>query len=222
MAKLKLIRAFDEVGNIRTFAFDTGGATWLPGQYQGYVLAQAGDTEDENTRWFTIASAPVENEIHISTRVSDSKFKQALNALHPGDSIECKDLDGDFTWENDDEVVLVAGGIGATPYRSYFEQRDKSGQKIPATLLYYGRNDQFAFREMFDGIAAKHPELKIQYIVGEMISADGILKTAPQSKSQVVYISGPEGMVENVGNDLKAHGVNVKQDWFPGYDETNY
>jgi hypothetical protein len=29
-------------------------------------------------------------------------------------------------------------------------------------------------------------------------------------------------MVESVGNALKQRGVNLKQDWFPGYDERNY
>jgi len=37
-----------------------------------------------------------------------------------------------------------------------------------------------------------------------------------------VYISGPEPVVESVGNALKQRGLTVKQDWFPGYDEQTY
>jgi hypothetical protein len=29
-------------------------------------------------------------------------------------------------------------------------------------------------------------------------------------------------MVETVGEELKKSGINLKQDWFPGYDEKNY
>src|SRR4051812_34255965 len=101
MAELKLISSHDEVGNVRTFVFETGGATWLAGQYQTYVLKQAGEAKGDNQRFFTIAAAPSEGEIHISTRVTESKFKQALNALQPGETIEAHGIEGDFTWEED-------------------------------------------------------------------------------------------------------------------------
>ena len=118
MTKVKLVRSYDEVGNIRTFVFETGGATWQAGQYQTYELPQVEGDEKAKKRFFTIAAAPSEGEFHISTRVSDSAFKQALNSLQPGDEIEAHDIEGDFTWETDERVVLVAGGIGVTPYRS--------------------------------------------------------------------------------------------------------
>jgi ferredoxin-NADP reductase len=40
-----------------------------------------------------------------------------------------------------------------------------------------------------------------------------------------VYLSGPEPMVESVGEQLKAHGLpeaQLKKDAFPNYNETNY
>jgi ferredoxin-NADP reductase len=222
MTQLRFIKSYAEAGNISTFVFDPAGSTWIPGQYQTYVLPQAGDSEEENKRWFTIASAPAEGEVHITTRVSDSKFKQALIKLKPGDTIDATDIEGDFTWEDNGDVVLVAGGIGVTPYRSFFVERSRAGMPIPATLLYYGRDEKFAFRKLFDEIAAAAPGLKIKYLVGQPVTADSILAAAPQGSSQPVYLSGPEGMVENVGNELKERGVNVKQDWFPGYDEKTY
>lgn len=222
MPKLKLVSSHDEAGNIRTFVFETNGATWVPGQYQTYNLDSVAGDEHAKKRYFTIAAAPSENEIHISTRVSDSAFKQALNALQPGDEIEAHGIEGDFVWEDDDDVVLVAGGIGVTPYRAMLVERAKQSKKIPAHLLYFGRDDNFAFRQEFDDIASTHPELKIDYIVGEMVSADNILKHAPEATSSTVYLSGPEPMVDAVGEDLKAKGVELKQDWFPGYTDQTY
>jgi len=224
MAELKLVSSHDEVGNVRTFIFETGGATWLAGQYQTYVLRQAGDNKDDNQRFFTIAAAPSEGEIHISTRVTESKFKQALNALHPGDTVEAHGIEGDFTWEDvsDTPVVLVAGGIGVTPYRSMLLERHAQGKPLSATLVYFTRDDAIPFRAEFDSLVAQHPELKIDYVIGEAISADSILQHAPQTQSQVTYLSGPEAMVDSVGEDLQKRGVNLKQDWFPGYDATSY
>ena len=224
MATLKLISSHDDVGNIRTFIFESGGATWLAGQYQTYVLAQAGDSEDENQRFFTIAAAPSEGEFHISTRVSDSKFKQALNSLQPGDTIEAHGIEGDFTWEESagSPVVLVAGGIGVTPYRSMLLERDMLGKPLNATLLYYTRDDNIAFRDEFDAVQARHPELTIKYLIGQSITAESILTEAPQATEQTTYLSGPEPMVDAIGEALQKAGVTLKQDWFPGYDDKTY
>src|SRR5680860_1207837 len=126
---LKLISAHDEVGNVRTFVFETGGLEWIAGQNQGYVLPQAGATKSENEHWFTISSAPSEGVVNISTRISESGFKQALNALRPDDEIQTHSLGGDFTWEEVDEpVVFVAGGIGVTPFRSILVGRKAQGK----------------------------------------------------------------------------------------------
>jgi ferredoxin-NADP reductase len=221
---LKLLGKRSEAGNVRTFVFETGGLNWIAGQSQGYILRQAGDTEDEFQRWFTIASAPVEGTIHISTRISDSGFKRALDALQVGDEIESHSLEGDFTWEEHDgkDVVLVAGGIGVTPFHSIFLERHAAAKPLNARLLYYNRTEEVPFREEFAGLQANHPELSIEILVGEQISADSILSHAPESSGSLVYLSGPEPMVESVGSDLKDRGIQIKQDWFPGYDEKTF
>lgn len=221
MATLTLISTHLEVGNIKTFVFDGAGHSWQAGQYQTYELPQAG-SGDEAKRFFTIASAPSEGAIHISTRISDSAFKQALNALQPGDIIQAHDIEGDFTWENDEPVVLVAGGIGVTPYRSMLVQRAATNKMINGKLLYYGRDENFAFKKEFDAIAATHPGLTIDYIVGEQISADSILQHAPEAAQHTTYLSGPEPMVDAVGDELTQRGVTLKQDWFPGYTNETY
>ncbi|MBC8065545.1 MAG: FAD-dependent oxidoreductase [Chlorobia bacterium] len=188
------------------------------------MLLQAGTTEAECQGWFTIASAPHEGTIHISTRVSQSAFKQALNAMRPGDEIQSHSLEGDFTWEEISvvPVVVVAGGIGITPYRSILLSRDVTGEPLNATLLYFNRTDEVPFRRELESLAAKHPEFALKVVVGEQVSADSIRRLAPQSSGQIVFISGPEPMVEAIGSDLKDRGVEVKQDWFPGYDEKSY
>lgn len=219
MARLKLVSKHDEVGNIKTFIFETGGAMWLAGQYQTYVLEAAGETKEENRRFFTIASAPSEGEIHISTRVSDSKFKQTLDSLHPGDTIEAHDIDGDFTWEDERPVVLVAGGIGVTPYRSILLERHATEKPLNAILLHYNRDHQAPFRDEFETLRESHPELELRYVTGEPITAESILEHAPEARERTVYLSGPEPMVDSVGEELKKLGIDLKQDWFPGYTE---
>ena len=224
MLQLKLLATRSEAGNIKSFIFETGGLIWIAGQNQAFVLTQAGPDEADNLRWFTLASAPSEGVVQVSTRVSASIYKQALDRLQPGDSVGVRDLGGDFTWEEESAtpVVLVAGGIGVTPFRSILLERHARGKPLNATLLYFNRDIQIAFRDELQLLAARHPELDVRYLIGEQISAERILDEEPLAARVPVYLSGPEPMVESVGNDLKQRGVDLHQDWFPGYDERNY
>lgn len=224
MRQLKFLSSHDEAGNIKTFVFAADGMEWKAGQHDTFVLTQAGPDKADNKRWFTIASAPSEGKIYLSTRISDSPFKQALSRLKPGDTIDALGIAGKFTWEEESPtpMVLVAGGIGITPFRSILLERHARGKSLNATLLYFGRDENFAFREDLQRLAELHPELKVRYLIGELISAEKILELAPQAQKGTVYLSGPEPMVTKVGNAFKERGVAIKQDWFPGYDEQNY
>src|SRR4051812_13611776 len=86
-------------GNVKTFHFQKpGNFTFTAGQYQTWKLGP-GKANDDNVHWFTISAAPSAETLGITTRVTDSAFKQKLNALQPGDTIEIEKVEGDFTWE---------------------------------------------------------------------------------------------------------------------------
>src|SRR3989338_9174528 len=125
ISTIKLISSRPEAGNVMTFVFETGELSWVAGQYQKYILPQAGTTKTETEHWFTIASAPTEGMIYLSTRISPSAFKQTLKTLTPGETIQRRSLKGNFTWEEESSrpVVLIAGGIGITPFRSILFER---------------------------------------------------------------------------------------------------
>ena len=224
VSTLKLISSKPEAGNVMTFIFETEGLTWIAGQFQRYILPQAGTTEDETERWFTIAAAPSEGVVRISTRISESRFKRALKALQPGDTIRRRSLQGDFTWEEEPSkpVVLIAGGIGITPFRSILLERHTTLKKINATLLYFNRTDEIPFLAELETLAEQQPEFTLIPIIGEAVTVRNILTQVSQASDQTFYLSGPESMVESVGAKLIKQGVNLKQDWFPGYDEKNY
>ncbi len=223
-SKLKLLEVRPEAGDVKTFVFESGGLKWLAGQSQEWVLAQAGETMDENSRRFTISSAPSEGTMNITTRITQSAFKQALNALQPGEEIERYAIEGDFTWEDEpiEPVILVAGGIGITPFHSILLERNNAGKKLNATLLYFNRMPEVPLLKEFEVLAQSHPEFKLKTIVGEPVTAEKILELAPESRRSLVYLSGPEAMVQAVGAKLKEEGVNIKTDEFPGYNEHNF
>ena len=221
---LSLISSHDEVGNVRTFVFEKKTLGWIAGQSQAYVLPQAGESEKENQHWFTISSAPVEGTINISTRVSSSPFKQALNALQPGDEIRTHSLGGTFIWEEIDgpPVILMAAGIGITPFRSILHQRSATSKPLNATLLYFNRTNEIPFEKELQKLSQEHSEFQIKSVIGEPVTAEKIFELAPEAAGRVVYLSGPAPMVSSIGSVLKERGVTIKQDRFPGYDATNF
>ncbi len=225
---LKLIEKENLVDNIWAFRFEpTTPVTWIAGQFIRVELPHDNPDDEGAKRWFTVASAPFESIVQITTRVTGSTFKQALATLSIGDRLPLLEKpDGDFVWEDSDKpLIFVAGGIGVTPFRSILKQRIHDHQPLNVTLIYGNRTDAIVFKDEFDSYATQDSEFKVRYITGEPLTAAKLAELVPNLNASLVYISGPEPMVEKLGDELKAAGlpeVQLKQDFFPNYNAENY
>ena len=224
--KLILKKSQPEIDDVHTFIFEPETPlTWQAGQYFQYHLPHQSADERGEKRWFTIASAPYEDFVQVSTRLNhehSSTFKDQLTALKPGDSIDVTGPEGDFTVDDPGrQLVFIAGGIGITPFRSILRDLHHEHKSLHVTLFYANRNDQFAFREDFDALMPEQPDLHIHYIVSpEQIDAALIHEHVPAIDDAIFFVSGPESMVDAFKPLLESIGVpseNIKQDWFPGY-----
>ena len=225
---LQLIEKEHLVDNVWAFRFKPDGPfSWTAGQYVRVELPHDNPDTEGTERWFTNSAAPFEGIMQITTRVTESTFKQALSKLEPGDELRLiENPEGDFVWQDSDlPMVFVAGGIGITPFRSILRQRAHDGQPLPVTLVYGGRTADVPFRGELDELAAAHPEFKVHYVIGAPLTSEGVAEVVPNVNGSLVYVSGPEPMVEALGDDLKQHGLRaaqLKQDFFPNYNENNY
>jgi ferredoxin-NADP reductase len=226
--KLTLSRRKSEVPGVESFVFQPEkGMTWQAGQFFHYVLHHRPTDDRGSDRWFTIAAAPSEGVVMITTRFADkrsSTFKKVLFDLKVGDSLEVADLDGDFTLDDfTKEYIFIAGGIGVTPFRSILKELDTQKKSVAITLLYANRDQNIVYKEEFETFAKHNPKLKIKYYISpERLDVPKIQEVAASMNAPLFYISGPEPMVENLGNALKDAGIppeRIKQDWFPGYPE---
>jgi ferredoxin-NADP reductase len=222
--KLTLTSRKSEVPGVESFRFKPQEPLlWKAGQFLHYVLHHEPTDDRGSDRWFTVATAPHEKEIMITTRFSSergSSFKSALAALKTGDIIEVSDVDGDFTVDDTEaEYVFIAGGIGITPFRSILKEFDHQGAKIKVTLLYANRDEHIPYKTELDELARANSNLKIEYITGRVDEA-GVREAVPNLLVPLFYISGPEPMVDNFKKMLMDMGVpekHIKGDWFPGY-----
>jgi ferredoxin-NADP reductase len=226
--KLNLVKRVTEVPGVESFIFQPSEQVeWKAGQFFHYVLHHGPTDERGSDRWFTISSAPSEKMPRITTRLAAEKgssFKNTLQGLKIGDDIEVSYLDGEFIVEDlDREYVFIAGGIGITPFRSILKDLDQKQKRITATLLYANRDQNIVYKDDLESFAKNNIGLKIHYIIApEKVDEAKIKELVPDLQKPVFYISGPEPMVESLGNVLKKIGIpesNIKQDWFPGYTE---
>ena len=200
---------------------------WTAGQFMRVELPHDNPDEEGTKRWFTISSPPYEGIVQITTRVTDSTFKQALSKLPIGGELPLVEKpEGDFIWEDSDlPIVFVAGGIGITPFRSILQQRAHDHLPIPVTLVYGSRTEDVPFKDEFSELEKSDPHFTVDYVVGEPLTAESLAALLPNLNGSLVYISGPEPMVIALAKDLQAHGLpgtQLKRDEFPNYDKTNY
>ncbi len=167
-------------GDIWDFTFATQGGRRLafsPGQYLEWTLAHERSDGRGNRRYFTIASAPSEKDVHLGVRffTPSSSFKKRLLAMQPGDTIIAGHLAGDFTMPRDpsEKLAFIAGGIGITPFRSMVKaivdeaaaHPRAAGMRRDAVLLYSNRRaDDIAYADVFDK-AAEAIGMKTVYAV---------------------------------------------------------
>lgn len=221
---MTLIERKPELPGVESFIFKPQEPLrWKAGQFLHYVLHHEPTDDRGSDRWFTVASAPSEEHVMVTTRFTEEKgstFKKALKALKVGEVIEISDVDGDFTLEDGESYVFIAGGIGVTPFRSILKEAEHAGKKLDVILMYSNRDEHVAYKEELEAMAKNNPNLKIKYFIGARIDEAAIRESVPDLSKPIFYVSGPEPMVEAFGGMLKGMGIaqeRIKQDWFPGY-----
>jgi ferredoxin-NADP reductase len=225
--KLILVEKRSETDDVMSFKFRSDAPLkWQAGQFLHYSLPHPDADDRGTTRYFTIASAPFEGHVMLTTRFASersSSFKRALRRLPVGAVVEVGEPDGDFVVDAPgDQHVLIAGGIGVTPFRAILLDLDHRQLPINATLLYANRTRDFVYKAEIDRLAGRHPGLVVRYVMSpERVTPSLIRAEAADLATPTFHVSGPEPFVEALGSMLSALGVpeaHVKRDYFPGYD----
>lgn len=241
--KLKVIEKKLESPDALTFYFKPAEPfEWKPGQYLRYHIDDPDADERGGNRFFSIASAPFENHVQLTTKIAKEKgstFKQFLQKMDVGDEIEAFGPSGHFIMEDaQNEYVLIAGGIGITPFRAILMDLEHQGKPLNVTLIYANRTRETVFKEELERLASKYPEFKIYYIISEepviekqlteniyqipgRVDENLIRRLIPDLQKPIYYISGPESMVMTLERILWDMGIpkdRTNQDYFSGYE----
>lgn len=203
---------------------------YIAGQFTELYLPHNNPDSRGERRWFTLSSSPTEPLLAITTnfaKTESSTFKQALLHLAPGDTVSLAEPMGDFVLPKDPLVplVFVAIGVGITPLRSMVTWLRDSGGVRDITLIYAVRSpDELAYQQLFAEYnlrfvpLVKNPPSTWKGETGAP-TAEYILAHA--KKTALVYVSGPEQLVEVLQHDLQATHFDMSRlvvDFFHGYN----
>lgn len=221
-----------------SFCFECpAGWTFKAGQFVDITLLEPSETDVEgNTRGFSIASAPHEETLLVATRMRDTAFKRVLGRMPLGGQVKIEGPFGNLGLHNNVErtAVLLAGGIGITPFRSIVFRAAK--EKLPQRIFLFFSNrrpEDAPFLQELEQLQQDNAKYKFiatmtkmenshQSWTGETgeINAELLSKYLKNEKSPIYYIAGPPKMVKGLHEMLNKTGVDdddIRTEEFAGY-----
>lgn len=213
------------------------GWSFKPGQSLDMTLIDPPETDSEgNTRAFSIASAPAEEMLMTATRLRDTAFKRTLRMMPLGTAVKIEGPFGNMTLHNNASkaAVILAGGIGITPFRSMCVRAAK--EKLPQRMfLFYSnrRPEDAPFLDELLRLESENPNYKCIPTMVEMerssrkwqgesgfITKQMLDKYVKPGTPAVYYIAGPPGLVKGMHEMLNQAGVDdddIRSEEFSGY-----
>ncbi len=211
------------------FVFEYGDQvfTFKPGQFVDLTLNEPRHTDDKGqTRSLSIASSPLDEYLMVATRLTDSAMKKSLAALEEGQLVHADGPMGSFKLHSDVKIpaVMLAGGIGITPFRSMVKDATEKNSEQKITLIYSNRTtEDAAFVEDLEEWQAYNDNFNF---VTRWTKEDGHIDEAFLKKNiknlaaPIYYVAGPPGMVTGTTQLLLESGVsedNIRFEEFAGY-----
>ncbi len=211
------------------------GFAFAAGQAVELELIDAPAEDGQSRRAFSLVSAPFEQELAVATRMRDSAFKRALKALPEGASVRIDGPFGDLMLDNIGRPeVLIAGGIGITPFMSVLRQaaHDRSPRRL--FLAYSNRRpEDAAFLDELQLLERRNERFRLMATMTDMrksarawdgetgyIDAEKLRHLVGDFAAPIFYLVGPPTMVAAMHWMLEDAGIaedQIRSEEFFGY-----
>ncbi len=201
--------------------------SFKPGQFVELTVPHKGADGRGLRRSFSISSPPAaDGTLTVALRVpaQSSTFKRAMVGMEEGARVHATGVGGDFVLPKDPSVpvLLVAGGIGITPFISQLQA--EPGRDA---VLVYGvaSPEEVAYADVLAGfkvvvvspVAPDHLPTLWRHVEAPFLSVDLVAAAVPDLDKRLAFVSGPPAMVNAVRAGLAKRCKRVRTDYFTGY-----
>lgn len=197
------------------------GFGFTPGQAIDLILP-----DPAGTHAFSIVIAPHEEELVVATRMRASAFKNALGQLPIGARVQVDGPWGSLTLHSQAErpAVLLAGGIGITPFMSMLRHAAHAQLRHRLLLLYSNRTpEDTAFLPELQQLEIENRHFRVVPVMSQSAGRidDALLRQITDGPANpIYYVAGPAAMVAALRDALKRAGAgpdHVRSEEFHGY-----
>ena len=203
----------------------SGGFSFHPGQFAWITAWKTPFSDSEHP--FSLASSAEHPEQIEMTIKALGKFTSSVKEIQPGQKVYVDGAYGSFSCDRYPEatgLILIAGGIGITPFMSTLRTLADRKDERPLILFYANRDwETITFREEFDQLQ-KRLHLKVVHILekppvgwtGETgylsveILNRHINRTWKELEPQV-FVCGPKPMMNAVEKQLAEIGFSQRK-----------
>lgn len=195
---------------------------YIPGQYVNIKPS----IKFSRSKSYTISSIPSEKYVCITIKKKGDTSSTIID-LNIGDNLVLEGPYGNFYPETEDkDVVMIAGGIGVTPFFSIIKDKLKSAFKKKILLFYSNKTiKKAAFFEEFNTLSKDNKNFEIIYCLTEEKTGNKNVKEFNRIDEKMIknyiaslndkcyYICGSVGFVNDMWKSLKNIGV-LEEDIF--------
>jgi len=164
-------------------------------------------TEDNLWRYLSAASSPRRPYLEFSKRLTGSPFSLSLEAAVPGMSVTVEGPYGRFTVQDTEgKLLLMAGGIGITPFMSMLDDAFQVRSGRDTVLLFSNRSyEETPYLEELGEFSRSIP-LRVFFFFREphegfltgRIDRRRIEELVPDAGERTCLIAGPPSMVQGL------------------------
>jgi ferredoxin-NADP reductase len=228
----------DEIAqDTREFHFNKpDGFDFTPGQSINLILPEDfPGVGDDRARAFSLVSAPHEDRLTMATRMRKSAYKKPLAAAQPGAKVRILGPTGTMSVHDDPDraIVMIAGGIGITPFISMLRSEAEAKEPRSMALIFSnGRPESAAYIDELRVFEKRLDGFRFVPTMTEMAAADGwdgetkridpdMVKAASDGLAKShYYIAGAPDMAEDMRQMLDDMGIaddDILSEDFTGY-----